>query len=203
MYRIEFFHWKKMSPNPGHLGRFEASDISDVLRLGMFCFWDVLRLGTFWVLGRFQGWDVLRLGRFGAVMFYSWDVLRLGAFCFWEVLRLGAFCFWEVLRLGTFVAGTFCIVTFCLRTFLLEYPEYTTLSQAILPPEPILWVTFYEYNILPFCLWSFYFLLSPQKKCRSGAFIILREFGIFVHGASEVLFTHLNCAIWKYIRNRW
>jgi hypothetical protein len=63
------------------LGRFEAWTfcILDVLELGRFEAWDVLRLRTFCIL------DVLELGRFGA------GTLCLWTFCLWT-LCLWTFC---------------------------------------------------------------------------------------------------------------
>ena len=54
--------------------------------------WDVLSLGTFFLLGLFVLLDVLSLGRFNP----------------------GTFCPWDVLSLGRFVPGTFCLGTFCI-----------------------------------------------------------------------------------------
>ncbi len=71
----------------------------------MFCIWDVLGLG------HFEAWDLLRLGRFGVRTFvaFVWglDVLMLGMFCIWDVLELGHFVFARSLvrrfMLGRFV----------------------------------------------------------------------------------------------------
>jgi hypothetical protein len=61
----------------------------------MFCIWDVLELG------RFEAWDVLRHWTFCIL-----DVLRLGRF------EAGTLCLWTFC-LWTFCLWTLCLWTFC------------------------------------------------------------------------------------------
>jgi hypothetical protein len=65
------------------LGRF----ICEVLKLGCFIAWNILKLGTFCI------WDACFIAR----------KLRLGMFCSWYILRL------ETFRLGTFRRCTYYI----------------------------------------------------------------------------------------------
>jgi hypothetical protein len=96
--------------------------------LGRFEAWDVLRLGTFFILdvlglGRFEAWDVLRLGRFEAGTYCSLDLMSL------DILYL------DVLQLGRYVFERFvCAPEFEL---FLVYLRTTWTIRAIFVPQII------------------------------------------------------------------
>ncbi len=110
-----------------------------VMYLGAFCIWNIWGSEHF-VFGMFCSWDVSRLGSF-----CSWDVYYLGCFLFgtfWglgcgtfynffirkyeirntkaELNEKGVFFMWDILRLGIFCLRTFCLRMFCIDMFCLD-----------------------------------------------------------------------------------